>query len=117
MEQFEVLGKVNEFTGADGFLKVLTTNLQGENRVMMSLCDKDKNVVKECLLSTDLSKKFRAKTVSSSNLLFMEVSYDKVNKRNYIIQPRGKEEFIAVSELKGEALVMPEVNLEELIAF
>lgn len=110
------MATVAEFIGKKGQFEFLDTNVAGASRVMITLHSDDKSKKPlPCLLSTTLSKEFRAKTLSTKHILGLEYMLG-ANDVYYITRPQGKAYFRDVDTKDTIAYEMEEINMEELIA-
>lgn len=110
------MATVAEFVGKKGKFEFLDTNLAGASRVMITLHSEDeKKKPLPCLLSTTLSKEFRAKTLTTKHILGLEYMLGD-NGAYFITRPQGKSFFVDVQSKDTIAYEMEEINMEELIA-
>jgi hypothetical protein len=112
---FEKKGKVVDFTTKTGSLFLMDTNVAGENRIMVRMVNNDTKAVQECLLSSSLTKDFRAKKLTLGNIMNLDYGVNELG-RYYITRPQGTWVEYKVESLNIVDMKVEEINMDDLVA-
>ena len=107
--------KVLDFTGKDGQLEFLDTNLGGTARIMVTLTN-SKGEQREAFCSETVTAELRAKKRTQDSLMFLNVALN--DKGRWIIQrERGNKIIVKVASLNLKEVPQTIATFEEAIGY
>lgn len=107
--------KVLDYTGANGSLTFLDTNLAGTKRIMVTLKN-EKGEARETFCSEAVSSELRSGKRTKDSLMFLNVVLN--DEGRWILQrERGKEIVIAVTSLNLKEAKQTVASFEDAIGY